>query len=31
MEIALDIEQPLYEVNTFINAATLINRFVPPG
>jgi hypothetical protein len=26
MEIALDIEQLVYEVNTFLNAASLINR-----
>ena len=26
IEIALDVEQPIYEVNTFLNAASLINR-----
>ena len=26
IEIALDVEQPIYEVNTFFNAASLINR-----
>ena len=26
VEIALDVEQPIYEVNTFLNAASLINR-----
>jgi hypothetical protein len=26
IEIALDIEQLIYEVNTFLNAASLINR-----
>ena len=26
IEIALDVEQFLYEVNTFLNAASLINR-----
>jgi hypothetical protein len=26
IEISLDIEQLLYEVNTFLNAASLINR-----
>ena len=26
VEIALDIEQPLYEVTTLLNAASLINR-----
>jgi hypothetical protein len=26
IEIALDVEQLLYEVNTFLNAASLINR-----
>jgi hypothetical protein len=26
LEIALDIEQLIYEVNTFLNAASLINR-----
>ena len=26
VEIALDVEQLIYEVNTFLNAASLINR-----
>ena len=26
LEVALDIEQPLYEVTTLLNAASLINR-----
>ena len=26
VEIALDVEQPIYEVNTFLNAESLINR-----
>ena len=26
VEIALDIEQLIYEVNTFLNAASLVNR-----
>ena len=26
VEIALDIEQPLYEVTTFLNAASMIHR-----
>jgi hypothetical protein len=26
IEIALDIEQLIYEVNTFLNAASMINR-----
>ncbi len=26
IEIALDVEQLIYEVNTFLNAASLINR-----
>jgi hypothetical protein len=26
IEIALDIEQIIYEVNTFLNAASMINR-----
>jgi hypothetical protein len=26
IEIALDIEQPIYEVTTFLNAASLMNR-----
>jgi hypothetical protein len=26
VEIALDVEQLVYEVNTFLNAASLINR-----
>jgi hypothetical protein len=26
IEIALDVEQLVYEVNTFLNAASLINR-----
>ena len=26
IEVALDIEQIVYEVNTFLNAASLINR-----
>lgn len=26
VEIALDVEQPLYEVTTLLNAASLINR-----
>jgi hypothetical protein len=26
IEIALDIEQPIYEVTTFLNAANLMNR-----
>jgi hypothetical protein len=26
VEIALDVEQLMYEVNTFLNAASLINR-----
>ena len=26
IEIALDVEQILYEVNTFLNAASMINR-----
>ena len=26
IEIALDVEQIIYEVNTFLNAASLINR-----
>lgn len=26
IDIALDVEQLLYEVNTFLNAASLINR-----
>jgi hypothetical protein len=26
VEIALDVEQVLYEVNTFLNAASLIHR-----
>ena len=26
LEIALDIDQPLYEVTTLLNAASLINR-----
>jgi hypothetical protein len=26
IEVALDIEQPLYEVTTLLNAASLINR-----
>lgn len=26
IEIALDVEQLLYEVNTFLNAASMINR-----
>jgi hypothetical protein len=26
VEIALDIEQLIYEVNTFLNAASMINR-----
>jgi hypothetical protein len=28
IEIALDIEQLIYEVNTFLNAASLIHRIV---
>lgn len=26
LQLALDIEQPLYEVNTLLNAASLMNR-----
>jgi hypothetical protein len=26
VEIALDVEQPLYKANTLVNAASLINR-----
>jgi len=26
IEIALDVEQPVYEVTTFLNAASLMNR-----
>ena len=26
IEVALDVEQLLYEVNTFLNAASMINR-----
>ena len=26
IEIALDVEQPIYEIGTFLNAASLINR-----
>jgi hypothetical protein len=26
IEIALDVEQPIYEVTTFLNAASLMNR-----
>ena len=26
IEVALDIEQPLYEVNNFLNAASMIKR-----
>ena len=26
VEVALDVEQLLYEVNTFLNAASMINR-----
>jgi hypothetical protein len=26
IEIALDVEQMIYEVNTFLNAASMINR-----
>ena len=26
LEVALDVEQPLYEVTTLLNAASLINR-----
>ena len=30
VEIALDVEQLIYEVNTFLNAASLINRISKP-
>ncbi len=30
VEIALDIDQPLYEVTTLLNAASLINRISEP-
>jgi hypothetical protein len=26
LEVALDVEQMIYEVNTFLNAASMINR-----
>ena len=31
LEVALDIEQPLYEAATLLNAASLINRIARQG
>jgi hypothetical protein len=31
VEVALNVEQLLYEVNTFLNAASLINRLARPN
>jgi hypothetical protein len=31
VEITLDIEQPIYEVTTLLNAASLIHRLSKPG
>lgn len=31
LEVALDIEQPLYEATTLLNAASLINRIARQG
>ncbi len=30
IEVALDVEQLIYEVNTFLNAASMINRLDKP-
>jgi len=30
LEVALDVEQLVYEVNTFLNAASMINRLRKP-